>query len=204
MLHPSDTLFDQMRGIVEAPGYPLLQHYKQDFYKFDREQLRATYAPEMTYLWIVREMGTHLFPLYIDPSVTNDAKAALHSWSHGQELYLVGPKGVVDIDLPNALAELGKFDYSVNAHSVMKRGGTLATITTCLVWDQNRLHGKVTYESLLPFHDLTARDRVALLQIALGQVRGSSGSLFTPCAIVTFDGMNLIPERRAQEEGCAA
>lgn len=60
MSHPLDVLFERMREVVETPGYPLLQHYKQDFYKYDRQQLLDTFIPDMTYLWVVREMDTLL------------------------------------------------------------------------------------------------------------------------------------------------
>lgn len=204
MSHPSDILFARMCKVVEAPGYPLLQHYKQDLYKYDRQQLLETYTPEMTYLWVVREMGTHLFPLYIDPRVTNEAKAALHIQSGGQELYLLGPNGLKRIDRSRALDELDRFDYKVTSNSVMKMGRVMATIDTRLVWDKSRLHGEVAYDSQLPFISLTARDRVALLRIALEQVINRSDSLFTPCKVVTFNCINLVPEMRAHEEECPA
>lgn len=204
MSHPSDLLFARMREVVEAPGYHLLQHYKQDFYKYDRQQLLETYTPEMTYLWVVREMGTHLFPLYIDPRVTNEAKAALCIQSGAQELYLLGPNGLKRIDRSRALDELDRFDYKVTSNSVMKMGRVMATIDTRLVWNKSRLHGEVAYDSQLPIISLTARDRVALLRIALGQVISQSDSLFTPCKVVTFNRINLIPEMHAQEEESAA
>lgn len=204
MSHPSDLLFARMREVVEAPGYHLLQHYKQDFYKYDRQQLLETYTPEMTYLWVVREMGTHLFPLYIDPRVTNEAKAALCIQPGAQELYLLGPNGLKRIDRSRALDELDRFDYKVTSNSVMKMGRVMATIDTRLVWNKSRLHGEVAYDSQLPIISLTARDRVALLRIALGQVISQSDSLFTPCKVVTFNRINLIPEMRAQEEESAA
>ena len=48
MNHPSDSLFNAMRAVVEAPGYPLLRNYQQDFYKYDREILRSTWTQDMS------------------------------------------------------------------------------------------------------------------------------------------------------------
>jgi hypothetical protein len=61
MSHPSDVVFNNMRAVIEAPGFPLLVAYKNDFYKHDRHELRRTFSEEITYLWIVRDSGTHLY-----------------------------------------------------------------------------------------------------------------------------------------------
>lgn len=204
MSHPSDVLFERMREVVEAPGYPLLQHYKQDFYKYDRQQLLDTFTPDMTYLWVVREMGTHLYPLYIDPRITNEAHAALSIQSSGQDLYLVGPKGLKQIERQRALDELKHYDYKVGLQGVFKMGRLLAEIDVRVVWQNSRLKGEVEYRSEVPIVSLTQRDRVALQRIALGQVINKSDSLFTPCKVMTFNGISLIPEVSAQEEECPA
>ena len=204
MSHPSDVLFERMREVVEAPGYQLLQHYKQDFYKYDRQHLVESFTPDMTYLWVVREMGTHLFPLYIDPRITNEAHAALSMQSSAQDIFIVGPKGLKKIELQRALDELKHYDYKVVLQGVFKMGRLLAQIDVRVVWEQSRQKGECEYRSELPIASLTPRDRVALQRIALGQVINKSDSLFTPCKVMTFNGISLVPDTRAQEEACPA
>ena len=204
MSHPSDVLFERMREVVEAPGYHLLQHYKQDFYKYDRQQLVDTFTPDMTYLWVVREMGTHLFPLYIDPRITNEAHAALGMQSSAQDIFLVGPKGLKEITLQRALDELKHYDYKVGLQGVFKMGRLIAEIDVRVMWDDNQQKGDVAFRSELPIVLLTPRDRVALQRIALGQVIAKSQSLFTPCKVVTYNGISLIPAPQTQEEECPA
>lgn len=204
MSHPSDVLFERMREVVEAPGYHLLKHYKQDFYKYDRQQLADSFTPDMTYLWVVRKMGTHLFPLYIDPRITNDAHAALSIESSAQDIFIVGPKGLKKIELKRALEELKHYDYTVGVQGVFKMGRLLAEMDVRIVWAESRQKGEVEFRSELPISALTPRDHVALQRIALGQVINKSHSLFTPCTEVTFNGISLFPETQAQEEACPA
>ncbi|MDZ4123650.1 MAG: hypothetical protein U1E02_05660 [Hydrogenophaga sp.] len=204
MSHPSDVLFERMREVVEAPGYHLLRHYKQDFYKYDRQQLVDSFTPDMSYLWVVREMGTHLFPLYIDPRITNEAHAALSLQSSAQDIFIVGPNGLKKIELQRALDELKHYDYKVGLQGVFKMGRLLAEIDVKVVWTDSRQKGEVEYRSELPIVALTPRDRIALQRIALGQVINKSQSLFTPCTEVTYNGISLLQETQALEEACPA
>lgn len=204
MNHPSDSLFNAMRAVVEAPGYPLLRNYQQDFYKYDREILRSTWTQDMSYLWIVRGSGTHLYPLYLDPSIAADANAAL-AMSGESECYLLGPGRLEKIGLDRARRELQRLEYEVVNRFVMKNGSRLmCRINISLRWEQGQQKGYVSFAGDLGIDNLTPKDRVALRYIAIGQAHAISSSLFTPCAEIVYNGQPLTHSENVSEEACAA
>lgn len=204
MNHPSDSLFNAMRAVVEAPGYQLLRNYQKDFYKYDREILRSTWTQDMSYLWIVRGFGTHLYPLYLDPSIAADAKAAL-AMSGESECYLLGPDRFEKISMDRARRELQRLEYEVVNDYVMKNGSHLmCRFNIALRWEHGQQKGYVSFSGDLGIDNLTPKDRVALRFIAIGQAHAISSSLFTPCAEVLYNGQSLAHSVLESQEACAA
>ena len=58
-------IFDAMKGIVEAPGSPLLKRNQDDFYKHDHRQIEENWDHHARFLWAVGVNGTHLVRLGI-------------------------------------------------------------------------------------------------------------------------------------------
>lgn len=196
--HPSDSLFATMRTVIEAPGYPLLKSYRQDFYQHDRATLRKTYTPEMSYLWIVRKMGTHLYPLHLSEHISHEANAALSLQDSAREIYLIAPGIFKQIGLQKALDEIKQMDYQVIDGFVCKyHGGSrkiIAAVATDLCYNKGRRYGLVRYSGEVGFDNLRERDLVALRCIAVGLVHQSGNCLFTPCVQITYDDQSLMPQ----------
>lgn len=204
MSHTSDVVFNNMRAVIEAPGFPLLVAYKNDFYKHDRHELRRTYSEEITYLWVVRDSGTHLYPLHIDKRVCQEADAAL-GMDGPRKLYLVTPTSVQEIDLAKARSLMSTFNYEVKNGFVMKNKSTnLASVWPTTEWVKGQLKGRVIYFSDSPKDHLTHLDRIALRRIAVHEVIHLTGSIFTPVIAVTFNGEDLMHEEELQDDECNA
>jgi hypothetical protein len=204
MSHPSDILFEKMRAVVEAPGYPLLQHYKQDFYQHDRKTLRETYAPGMSYLWVVRSHGTDLEPLHIDPRDSERALVAL-KYDDEARCYVVSEAGVREVSRQQAKDRLAKFDYEVRNGFVMKNGNVnLGFVEVQSVLGRGQRKVTVHFHSSTARASLTERDLVALRRIAVGQAIMQSQSLFVPCMEVTYNGESIAARAQRMEELCEA
>lgn len=213
MSHPSDILFERMREVIEAPGYPLLTDYKQDFYKHDRSFLQETFAENLTYLWIVRSSGTHLYLLYIDPRCTEEALAVMQiDGGRNQEIYLVKMSSLRKltpelrkITPSQAKDELAKYHYEVRNGFVMKLAETnLGHVEVDVFWERGQRKTSVHYTGNLSIEELTARDRVALKQIAISQAIAKTQSLFTPVMAVSYNGDPLFPIAVQLQEECEA
>jgi len=201
---PSHPTWDAMRQIVEAPGYPYLQHYKVDFEKYDREILQAQWAPGNRWLWVVRTMGTHLGRLGVHPKLNEMLEAALDSES-AKAVYLVEGTSVKEITESKARDLLKQFDYRVQNGVVHRGHGTdsgIASFTVTLhPWrGDQRPHGTVSFVGKLA-DKLTLGDLVALAQIAGAEVVRESQSLLMPVKAVTYndeDLYGLIPARQRE------
>lgn len=204
MSHPSDDLFERMRSVVEAPGYPLLTHYKQDFYKHDRQALIEMFAPGMAFLWIVRAYGTHLTPLYIDRRYSAESLAALKLDGEART-YLVSGTGVHQVTYDKAKSELARFDYEVrNGFVVKKDGANLGRIDCAIRHTQKGQTAAILFSGDRALESLSARDIIALKRIALAQAIERSQSLFTRVEEVSYNGQNILAPRAEEQEACAA
>lgn len=195
MSHPSDPLFERMREVVEASSYHLLKHFKDDFYKHDRQQLRETFAPQMAYLWIVRMNGTHLVPLYIDNRYSTEATAALQmNDGNAIDIFIISEKGVRKITPIQAAQELTKFDYEVQNGFVMKKGGSsLGFVEIDISYEGGQQQATVHYSADASIDTLTERDRVALCRIGLAQAISATQSLFIKVRAIAFNNDVLFP-----------
>ncbi len=204
MSHPSDVFFERMRSVVEEPGYPLLTHYKQDFYKHDRQALIEMFAPGMAFLWIVRAYGTHLTPLYIDGRYSAESLAALKMDGEART-YLVSEVGVHQVTHEKAKSELARFDYEVRNGFVMtKVGANLGSIDLTIRHTQKGQTAAILFSSDRALESLSARDVIALQRIALAQAIERSQSLFTRVGEVSYNGQSIMTQRAEVQEVCAA
>lgn len=201
---PSFPTWDAMRKIVEAPGYPYLQHYKVDFEKYDREILQAQWAPGNRYLWVVRTMGTHLGRLGVHPKLDEMLIAALDTESQ-KAIYLVEGTSVKEVTLAKARDLLKHLDYRVVGGVVHRGHGEASGIASFKVtlhpWrGDERPYGSVGFSGK-PADQLTLGDLVALAQIASAEVVREAQSLMMPVKAVTYndeDLYGLIPARQRE------
>ena len=113
-----DTILGAMRAILEAPGYPLLKGYKDDFYVHDTRQIRDSWTDAVQLLWIVREYGTHLAHIGVHSKLNEYASAALStavSSGSPYEIYHLSTKGVRKLTLEEMNALLRQMEQTERA-----------------------------------------------------------------------------------------
>lgn len=190
------TVFAAMKAIVEAPGYPLLQAYKEDFYKCDHAWLQHHEGAQgLRFLWFVRLYGSDMTALGIHKKVHERGLAILESNSGSPyKIYLVdGDSATVkEVSREAALVHLGKYDYDVKGRVITRRGQQLASIEVEITpWSAgHEPKGNVTMKTF-GSTPLSQEALLALYKIATSEIVVTSGSLFTKVGEVTLNGVDL-------------
>ncbi|KDR28529.1 MULTISPECIES: hypothetical protein [Caballeronia] len=185
-----ERVFAAMSRIIDAAD-SRLQHYRQDFYKYDRAYLERTSASG-TYGWIVRDTGTHLVQLGRHPKMHEELAAALNI-TDNLDCYLVDARlaTVTQVDVARMRERMGQMQYTVTNGAVMRGEIRIASIDVQMTpWSHGESpKGIVCLESA--GSTLNADDLIALVQIAECEVVRKSQSLFTGTRSVTLDGKDL-------------
>lgn len=196
-----ERTFKAMRSVIESPGYPYLKHYQQDFYEHDRRFMERNYTSEASYLWIVRECGTHLIPLGVHAKMCDEGCAAM-SMSGPSDLFLVKRGQIKKLVRDEALRLLRDFRYRIEGGSVIDARGFLASFSISMsAWSAGPVKGTVRYHTGASTRSLSFGEWIALAQIAECEVIRSSQSLFTPTETILLDGADLrelIAQHRAE------
>ncbi|MGT2460255.1 hypothetical protein ACU4GI_47085 (plasmid) [Cupriavidus basilensis] len=133
---PSQTLFEQMRAFIESPQKPL-QHYVDDFYKYDRTYL-GEWQNATDMLWFVCSTATHLVHLDLDEITRRDGNAVLEARDPaitGQPLHIhhldvsTGRMRACTPEKAHALINNPAPTYRFALGVVKKSGETLARVT---------------------------------------------------------------------------
>lgn len=188
MTTAAQTIFESMKRIVEAPGYPLLQSYKDDFYKHDLAQLLRGWSSKSRAIWVVTPNGTYLNFVGHHAKQIESVEASLSTGYANFEIYLLSEKGVTAISRERALDEARRLDFLVKGHSLLNQAGEkLATfeIEPCGQAYRNRTCVHFTSG---PAIRKDAFVLSALIEIAIQETILACSSLFSGVALVTLDG----------------
>lgn len=182
-----NAVFDAMRKIVEAPD-AILKHYKNDFYKHDRDSLHA-FAAQGKFLWCINKNGTHFGALGIHKRTVGMVEAGINSSSGiDRQIYLVdGDKVTVkQISRASALTAMKDIDYKVVGTQV-RRGSTLIATMDVNLTSLSSGKAPAGIVSIEPIADvkMSLRDLIALREIALCEVIEKAGTLFIRADEVT-------------------
>ena len=123
MTTTAKTIFESMKRIVEAPGYPLLRSYKDDFYKHDLSLLLQRWSSKARAIWVVTPNGTHLNFIGHHAKQIESVEASLSTGYANFEIYLLCEKGVTAISRERALAEARHLDFFVKGKSLLNEAG---------------------------------------------------------------------------------
>jgi hypothetical protein len=179
------AIFSAMRQIVEAPGYPLLQSYKDDFYKHDLEQLHKLWHTWARAIWVVTPNGTHLSFIGQHRKQIESVEAIVNTWYRDVEIYLLSDKGVTRITRERALQLAKDLDFKVQDGCVFGRtGDKLADMRIEPCCKRNRFRVQFTSHPSLA---KSAGSLAALAEIALNEVIDFNGSLFAGVSLITLD-----------------
>ncbi|WP_454875190.1 hypothetical protein [Paraburkholderia xenovorans] len=188
-----------MSQIIDAPD-SRLQHYRRDFYEYDRAYLERTCASG-TYGWIVRDSGTHLVQLGRHPKMHEELAAALDITTN-LDCYIVDARlaTVTQVDVARLRERMGQLQYTVINGNVLRGEIRIASLDVELTpWSHGESpKGIVCLQSASS--TLSADDLLALAQIAECEVVRKSQSLFTGTRSITLDG-NDLHELIAQSAG---
>ena len=188
------AIFNAMRAVVEAPGYHLLQSYKNDFYMHDAKQIHDGFAVGVQYIWVVRENGTHLAQIGVHEKLNEHASAALSvalTSGGAHEIYHLSAKGVRKVSHDEARSRLLSLEYLTDGQRVMDASGkTLATFTLERVAMERAQTGTVHFTVAANVQKSPAFLK-ALSQIALGEMVKSWASWFCFVQSVSIDGSDI-------------
>lgn len=194
-------MHDAMGAIVNAPGYPLLTHYRVDFEKYDLTYLEAAWHEESRMLWVVRDSGTHLIPLGVHPRLTEQA-SAVFAMSGAQDYFLLSNKGIRRIDLAHAKGEVSRFHWRLDRDGGIFKGGQrladIGDVQTCvervpLPKDADNAPLRFRESQV---YDVRLLPRVAASELSLGDMIGLR--INSECAAIEAGGSLLIPTRRVR------
>lgn len=200
-------IFDAMKGIVEAPGSPLLKRNQDDFYKHDHRQIEENWDHHARFLWAVGVNGTHLVRLGIHQRSIDAAKAMIESVnrdSAASELFLLTSKGVTKISSDRATREAEKLDYLVDHQTVRDANGRLlARFIVTTRWHLGRNCGSVEFGTPHGV-SLTRGQKLALVGIAQEEVIQAFGSFWVVTERVTLNETDLCAELAPAAESMRA
>ena len=184
--------FARMRAIVEAPGYPLLTDYRQDFYTYDKAVIEREWHGHARFLWVVRQYGTELVPLGAHPGQVDYGLAALGQARRNTDakIYLITAAGLEEVDRARAEAEVHRVDYTIKADMVAFHNLYLGSYTLNTWREGGNIKGSVAFYDAPPAA-MDPHHAIALLQIARHLVDRTWNSLFAGLAEVTLNGRDL-------------
>ena len=188
MTTAAKTIFESMKRIVEAPGYPLLRSYKDDFYKHDLSLLLQRWSSKSRAIWVVTPNGTHLNFIGHHAKQIESVEASLSTGYANFEIYLLSEKGVTAISRERALTEARHLDFLVKGQSLLdKAGEKLATfeIEPCGQAYRNRT---CVHFTSTPAFNQNAFVLSALIEVAIQETIVACSSLFSGVELVTLDG----------------
>jgi hypothetical protein len=186
--------FEMLSAIFEAPGYPLLKHYKNDFLGYDKEFLDAQTVPQSTFILAVRLNGTQTVRLGVHAKHEEWMHATLSSTDEGgKEFYLitigdtVADVKIAKITPDKVKSQLGRrFAYRVYKGRAYHKGEVIADMVVTRRWDADS-HERLSTVTYSRREGLAYRDIPALLLLA----QYETGSIWTKIEAITVDGENI-------------
>lgn len=185
------TNFAAMKAVIEAPGYPLLTAYKQDFYEIDRDFLTQHDVPGASYLWVVREYGTYLVPLGIHPKLHDDALCYIDPFNGVRDVFHVANGTTTALQRSEVHSLLHRYTYQVNGGIVSKGKNPLCRFNVDVMHVEGGRKANVSFVSCEQ-DSLTVSDLVALKLISACEVRAKTQSFFVHMDSMTIDGEDLL------------
>ena len=168
MFITAQQIFAAMSAIVEAPGYPLLQSYKDDFYKHDLESLQSNWSAQARAIWVVTPNGTHLNFIGHHQRQVEEVSASVHCGYANIEIFSLSLSCIKRITAAEAIAEAKKLDFLTHngAHVTDALGNTIAQMRITPTGNSCRRQTTVHYDPGLAFTGSPSQ-LVALRNIAI-------------------------------------
>ncbi len=209
MYKTADDIFRAMCAIVEAPGYPLLKHYKDDLYTIDRELLASNWCEASRAIWVVTPNGTHLSFVGHHARQIDDVKAMIYCGYSQIEIYRLHARGIQRITAEQALEDAKKLDFQLKVNEVTDAlGNTIAHMSSSQIGFMHNTKKRVHFEPGIAFtgsHSQLLALRIIANQASIVEAR----SLFVAVdfitvgdAILTKTGLFSVPCNQGDKTKC--
>lgn len=203
MFITANQIHAAMAAIVEAPGYPLLQAYKQDFYEYDLETLQQGWNVQSRAIWVVTPNGTHLNFVGQHERQVEEVSASVSCGYSQLDIFLLQPKGIKRITRSQAIDEAKRLEYKVKAggHITDALGNTIAYMSVHRMSDPRFQCTQVHFEPGLAY-TASPSQLAALRSIALHESIAMVQTLFVRVqrvtvgdALLTATGLVQVPRQ---------
>jgi hypothetical protein len=193
-------IFAKMVAIVEQPGYPLLTHYKVDFYTYDRDEILREASPGARFLWVIRESGTHLQRIGVHNQSNEAAMAGIHagktSSKLGCELYLIEGDGLKKVNEVQAIAAMKRMEFTIRGNDVIDSKGQIVASMDVEAYRKpidanNYTNVNFQLNSNRSVSELKYAVVAALRTIAIDESVSRCQSLFVRVESITIDGQDI-------------
>lgn len=187
MYDTQEKIFCAMQAIVEAPGYQLLQHYKDDFYKLDKEKLERGWTAKSRAIWVVTPNGTHLTWIGQHRNQAQWVQATVNCGYKNIDIFLLSAKGIKRLNTQQAIDCAKETEVCIEGGSIRDKSGRLiATMHVNLSGAQNTT--ATVHFDAAQGSDIHSKALQLLLRvIALEEAVVTHGSLFTKVSLITVD-----------------
>lgn len=115
MYSTANQIFSAMASIVEAPDYPLLKCYRNDFYEHDLAALQRNWSDQARAIWVVTPNGTHLNFIGRHERQIEEVQASVSCGYSQIDIFLLQPCGIKKITKNQAIDEARRLDYQTKA-----------------------------------------------------------------------------------------
>ncbi len=188
----AEGVFEAMKQKIEAPNFNLLQHFKQDFYKYDKNALERWWHPNARAIWIIRENGTHLDFIGYHQKSVEMVEASLHAAGSNCFIAYVSAKGIVEVSKEKALALAKGLEFETKNGTLLHRGQPVGTIACELRRELGNLFATVKILSKKILFNSNAEEKMTLMTIAGHEAVLQSQSLFVGIDDVIFNDKSLV------------
>lgn len=186
----ADEVFAAMCQIVEAPGYPLLQHYKDDLYLYDKQFLQSEWHEFAHAIWVVRKCGTHLNFVGCHERSVEHVKAALSVCDATSQIFSITSNGIKPVTSATALAIARKVIYRMDKGLVLHLDKPIASYDLRLRRSKADLVADVHFQSDKLFSNINAH-RIMLETLAGFEAVAKSQTLFVKLGDITLNAQSL-------------
>lgn len=192
MFRTSDELFNAMEAIVRAPGYPFLQAYQDDFYKLDRDYLDQFYTVGSSFIWIVRENGTHLHPVGVDEKFNECLEAVFSSYNETSlDIFSIHRGELKRITMKKARDVMSHPHYETVRGVVSRLKVPIAAINVLVDYRDQTRYTSAVITSFRENERRSLDELIALQVIAECECVRVTQSLFTQVGLITLDGVDI-------------
>lgn len=194
-LEGADMVYEHMCNTAHSPD-ALLKHYKDDLHVHDREFLNNYHIPGQEYIWLMREDGTNLAPIGINPKLCAFLKTDIEL-DRGGKYYHVTESGISEVSKEKAYDLLNQTTYTaLPRHADSMRVGVIKRNDTALfdysITPTPYENGFVDINTVTLNKEATHADKYVLLQmIAHGGISGVSASLFSKINVFNLDNESI-------------